>query len=427
VRFSQALFSHRLSRRLLAALGIILLVCGAFLLIAQDEETLRVRSELAAGDPAFPDYVASLVGTAATNGDRYVALTNGDQIFPPMLASIRSARRRISFETYIYDRGDLADRFTSELTAAARRGVVVRILIDALGSQQIGAETIDRLRNGCHVARFNPVHWYSLHRINYRTHRKILVVDGEIGFTGGAGVAEYWTGNAQDAEHWRESHIEVRGPAVRYLEAAFYQNWLKAAGQATPALDPPPPAAGGARSVVTWSSPEGGSSSVKMLYLLTIAAARRTLDIQSPYFITDESTAWALDEAVRRGVRVRVLVEGDITDAKAVKFASRALYERMLRQGIAIHEYVPTMMHAKAVIADDTWSIVGSANFDNRSLELNDELNVGVADADLARQLTAQFEADLRRTRRLDLEAWRNRPRLERAREVFWSYFSEVF
>lgn len=406
-------------------LGIVVIV---LLIIAQDQETPRVHSPLAAGDPGFADYVASLVGTAATDGDRYISLTNGDQMYPPMLAAIRAARRRISFETYIYEDGRLADLFTDELIAAARRGVDVRIVVDALGSERLGNETVERLtRGGCRIVRFNPVRWYSIEEINYRTHRKILVVDGELGFTGGAGVADYWMGNAQDRAHWRETQIEVHGPAVRYLEAAFYENWIEAGGETTPALDPAPAPAGHARSVVVWSSPVAGNSNVKLLYLLTIAGARRTLDIQSPYFITDESTGFAIDHAVRRGVRVRVLVEGDITDARAVKFAGRAAYERMMQQGIAIHEYEPTMMHAKAVIADGVWSIVGSANFDNRSLELNDEINIGVADADLARQLTSQFEADLQRTHRLELDGWRRRPRLERARERFWSYFSEVF
>ena len=428
MRLFRFLLLHRLATRVAAALALILAGVGFLLLIAQDQETVRARSEIAADDPAFVDYVASLVGASPTSGDRYTALVNGDRIFPPMLAAIRGARRRISFETYIFEEGQLGERFAAELIGAARRGVQVRIVVDAVGSQAIGGDIPERLSAaGCRIAVFNPFHWYSLEEVNYRTHRKVLVADGERAFIGGAGIADHWLGDAQDADHWRDTQVEVEGPAVRLLEAAFYHHWLEVGGETAPTLDAPPPAAGAARSVILWSSPAAGISNIKLLYLLTIAAARRTLDIQTPYFITDESTMWALDEAVRRGVRVRLLVEGDITDAKAVKFASRAAYERLLERGISISEYQRSMMHAKVVIADGTWTLVGSANFDNRSLELNDELNAGIADVDLARQLSTQFDADLGRSRRLDLDTWRRRPRLERVREKFWSYFSEVF
>lgn len=179
--------------------------------------------------------------------------------------------------------------------------------------------------------------------------------------------------------------------------------------------------------MVVWSSSTAGASRLKMLYLLSIAASTRTLDIQSPYFLTDESTAWAIEQAVPRGVRIRILVEGDITDARPVKYASRALNDSLLALGVQVYEYEPTMMHTKAVVADSLWSIIGSANFDNRSFELNDELNIGVSDAGLARRLTTDFEADLRDARRLTLEEWRRRPMLDKIREHFWSYFGEVF
>lgn len=417
-------------RTLAAAVVAVTVVVGVGVLVAQDQQTLRIHSALGATDPAFPEYVAALAGSPLTVGDRYDVLVNGVEFFPAMLSAIASAHRRINLETYILDQGEVARQFIDALVAAARRGVEVNILLDAIGSQTADPAHLDRLKAaGCHVVFFNPLRWYSLEEVNYRTHRKLLLVDGEVAFTGGAGIADHWLGNAETPDHWRETHVRVVGPAVRHLEASFYENWAESAGQVKPSIPliSAPPAAGGARSIVTWSSPTGGSSSMKRLYLLSIGGARRTLDICTPYFITDASSDWALEQAIRRGVRVRVLVEGEITDARSVKYASRASYEKFLRWGIEIYEYVPTMMHAKSMIVDEVWSMVGSSNFDNRSLELNDELNVTIRDPGVAARLAADFEADLRRSQRLRLADWEQRSARDRVRERFWGMFREVF
>jgi cardiolipin synthase A/B len=404
-------------------------VLGLALLFAQDQETLHIRSSVAAEDPAFPDYVGALTGSGITRGDQYDILANGVQIFPALLDAIRHARRRISFETYIYDAGKVADEFTAALADAAARGVEVRLVVDAVGASGMRREDSERLqRAGVQIGTFNPLKWHSIEEINYRTHRKILVVDGDVGFTGGAGVADHWLGNADAPEHWRDTHLRVTGPAVTMLEAAFYENWGETGHTTNPRLDlhPPPPETR-ARSIVAWSSPSGGSNLVKLLYLLSLAGARRTLDLQSPYVVLDASTRWSLLEARRRGVRVRLMVEGDLTDAKPVKYASRADYDALLAAGIQIYEFQPTMMHVKALIVDGIWSIVGSTNFDNRSLELNDEINVGVADRNLAARLSEDFESDLRRSRELVLETWRSRSATDKARERFWGLFGELF
>jgi len=291
------------------------------------------------------------------------------------------------------------------------------------------AADIARLRQaGCEVVSYNPLRWYSLESVNYRTHRKILVVDGEVGFTGGAGMADHWLGHAQDKDHWRDTQVRLRGPIVRLLEASFYEDYVESTGPVAPELDPAPPRrAEEDASFVVRSSPSGGSSDLKRLYLLIIASAQKSLDITSPYFVTDESSLWSLEEAVRRGVTIRILVEGDITDAMPVKYASRAVYDRLLALGVQISEYQPTMMHTKVLVADGIISLFGSANFDNRSLELNDELNVAVWSRDLAGRFTQDLEEDLRHARRLELHAWRQRSLLEKTREQFWSYFGEIF
>ena len=413
--------------------AIILLIAAASvalgLLFAQDQITLKVRSMYAAEDPRHPGYLAALVGADATSGNSYDVLTNGDQIFPAMLEAIAAARQRISFETYIYDTGSAADRFTAALESAARRGVRVRVVVDAVGASSMEQAHVDRLRSaGCRVAQFNSPAWYSLEEVNYRTHRKILVVDGEVGFTGGAGVADHWLGNAQDKDHWRDTQVRVRGPIVRLMEAAFYENFVEADGGEAPELDDPPMnASEEGASIQVRSSPSGGANDLKRLYLLALASARRTIDITTPYFVTDESTRWSLQDAVSRGVKVRILVEGDITDAMPVKYASRAHYEQLIRQGIEIYEYQPTMMHTKVLVVDGVWSMFGSANFDNRSLELNDELNVAVTNRALAARFLADMEQDLRVSRRITLDEWQHRGALNKARERFWSAFGEIF
>jgi cardiolipin synthase A/B len=403
-------------------------IVAALLLIAQDQQTIRVRSPLGVADPRFMEYVTSLVGAPITDGDAYQMLENGDAIFPSMLDAIGKAQHRVSFESFIYSKGEIANRFTAALTAAARRGVRVRIVLDSVGSMDLPKSTVKELTTaGVEVVWFNPLASWSIEEVNYRTHRKVLIVDGAVAFTGGVGVADHWRGNARSAAEWRDTQFRVTGPAVRAIEASFYENWLESGGREAPVLDPAlPPRSTGARSLVVWSNPMSGVSNVKLLYLLSIAGARQSVDIQSPYFVLDSSTLDALTVARTRGVRVRILTDGDKTDTKSVKAASRSAYDDLLAAGYEIHEYQPTMMHVKAVVIDRRWSLVGSANFDNRSFELNDEITIAVDDAALADALMSAFERDLTQSRRLTVEELRKRSIFERAMELFWGLFGEV-
>ena len=403
-------------------------ITAGLLLLAQDQETLRVESPVAAEDARFADYIASLVGAPVEPGDRYAVLRNGKEVFPPMLDAIKASKHRISFESFIYEDGVVGDQFTAALVAAARRGVTVRIVLDAMGGE-LSRESQKQLTDaGVTLVWFNSLRPWTLEETNYRTHRKVMVVDGTIAFTGGVGLADHWLGDAEDPERWRDTHFSVTGPAVRALEASFYENWLESGGGSVPALDPEkPPQGTGARSVVIWSNPTSGASNVKLMYLLSIGAARSRIDIQSPYFVLDESTRWSLQQAAKRGVRVRVLTDGEITDAPPVKYASREEYDALLEAGFEIYEYEPTMMHVKAMVIDGVWSVIGSANFDNRSFELNDELTIGVADRELAAALTADFDRDLARTTKLELATWRSRSLLQKSRETFWAMFGEIF
>jgi cardiolipin synthase len=413
--------------RILAGVLIGVIVVGAGLLIAQDQETLRIRSSIAVDDSRFPGYLARLLGHPLSTGDGYLVHTNGNDAFPAMLAAVGRARERVDFESYIYQDGDAADRFTAAFAAAARRGAHVRIVVDAFGSSKMGRGHIKRLEDaGVKIGWVNPIVGASFENANYRSHRKALVVDGEVAFVGGMGVADQWLRDGKDFPMWRDTQIEVHGPAVADIEAGFNQNWMLTGGVVAPEVSPSGPAPrGAAESIVVWSR-QGGANELKVLYLLAIAAAQHEIDIQSPYLITDESSQWSLREARSRGVRIRMLVEGDRTDAKTVKYASRADYESLLEMGVAIAEYQPTMMHAKTMTVDGTLSIIGSANFDNRSLELNDELNVAVFDRGLATRLREDFERDLSASKVLTLQAWRARPLPEKGRDWLLSYFGEV-
>jgi cardiolipin synthase len=405
------------------------IVTATVLALAQDQQTVELRSAMSAEDPAAAEYLAALVAADLVDGNTYDVLVNGDQVFPAMLQAIEGARERISFETYVYDTGRVADQFTDALEKAARRGVTVNVVLDAIGAGSMDNAQYERLRKaGCHVVNFNPTAWYTLEELNYRTHRKILVVDGSVAFTGGVGIADHWLGNAQDPQHWRDTQVRIQGPIVRMLEAAFYENFVGGGFTVTPVLTSPARALDADdQSMVVRSSPSNGASDLKRLYLLAIAMARRSIEISSPYFITDESTMWSLDDARKRGVTIRILVESDITDHRSVKYASREAYTDLLERGIQISEYTPTMMHTKTMVVDGVLSIFGSANFDNRSLELNDEVNVAVMSRRLAGRLLHDFEQDLRVSRRLSLESWRERPVMDKAHEHFWSYFGEVF
>ena len=427
------MFRRLRHRKLWITVLVIALVITGGLLLAQDQEFIYVESAYSAEDPKFPAYVAAVAGSPLTRGGRFEVLTNGVQIMPAMLAAIEQARERIVFETYVFSDGTYAQQFSAALAAAAQRGVRVYLLLDAMGAKGIGDANEQRMRDaGVHVAWFNPINFKHVEEINGRTHRKILVVDGMLAFTGGVGVADYWAGNADAPDHWRDTQIRIEGPPVRYLEACFYENWIESADVVKPELAEMPDLRADVAeqeilSVPVWSSPVGGHNGVKKLYLLSLGAARRSIDLATPYFVMDGSTKWSLLEARRRGVRVRLLLEGDSTDAKPVKYASRFGYDDLLAAGIEIYEYQPTMMHAKAMIVDDVWSIIGSSNLDNRSLELNDENNIAVADRAFAARLAHDFAIDLTRSKRITLEEWRQRSFLQKTRERFWGAFGELF
>jgi len=415
--------------RILAGILIGLIVLAAGLLIAQDQETIQIKSPLAVDDPRYPQYLANLLGHRLTSNDSYTVLTNGPRAFPAMLAAINNAKQRVALESYIFEKGEVGTQFADALEAAAKRGVKVAIILDSVGSKKMSDGDTDRLKAaGAEIRWVNPLVSLQFEEVNYRTHRKALVVDGAVAFIGGMGIADQWARDQKDIPMWRDTMVEMHGPVVDDIEAAFNQNWIVVGGVVEPQVEASAaPPTGPAKSIAVWSAPQSGANELKLLYLLAIGAARHSIDIESPYLIVDESSRWSIDEAIKRGVHIRLLVEGEKTDAKSVKYASRADYESLLEEGVEIAEYQPSMLHTKAMVVDGLLSIFGSANFDNRSLELNDELNVAVFDRAFATRLLQDFNDDVKKAKTLDLESWRSRSILERTREHVWSYFGEVF
>ncbi len=373
-----------------------------------------------AQDPQFHRAMGSLLGPGILGGNRAQELLNGNQIFPAMLAAIRSAERSITFETYIYWAGDIGREFAQALAERARAGVKVHVLLDWVGSAKIDDALLKEMQAaGADVRKFHEPGWSSLTRMNNRTHRKILVVDGKTGFTGGVGIAPKWTGSGQDAEHWRDSHFLIEGPVVAQMQAVFMDNWLKVTGDVMhgEAYFPALPAVGSSGAQVFSSSPSGGSESMQLMYHLSITAAARSIDLSSAYFVPDDLTSKALIQALARGVKIRIITPGDVIDTETVRAASRGKWGPLLQAGAEIYEYQPTMYHCKAMIVDSLLVSVGSTNFDNRSFRLNDEANLNIFDTTFAARQTKVFEDDLIRSRRMTFEAWSNRPWQEKFKE----------
>jgi len=371
-------------------------------------------------DPQFLRSMGVLLGPPLVDGNVVRELLNGDEIFPAMLDAIRSAQRTITFETYIYWSGSIGAQFADALAERARAGVKVHVLLDWIGSEKLEEANLEEMRRaGVELQRYNKPRWYSLDRLNNRTHRKLLVVDGKTGFTGGVGIGDVWLGNAQDPQHWRDTHFLVQGPAVGQLQAAFVDNWMQATSVVLHGSDyfPPLQPQGEALAQMFISSPGGGAESMQLMYLLSITSATKSIRLSMAYFVPDDVAINTFVAALKRGVEVQIITPGPHIDAEVVRKASRASWGPLLQAGAQIFEYQPTMFHCKVMIVDDVWVSVGSTNFDNRSFAVNDEANLNVYDARFARRQADVFRQDLERSRRLKLDDWQKRPWQEKLME----------
>ncbi len=372
------------------------------------------------GEPAFRSTLVAYTGNAVVPGNRVEVLLNGDQIFPAKIAAIRGARKSITYAQYVFEEGAPAADTAQALAERCRAGLPVHVLLDAVGALAMPVQYRDwMVEAGCQVASYRPLTPWTFDRVNERNHRRILVVDGVVGFTGGSGTSGKWSGNGKQDGHWRDTDVRVEGPVVEQLQGAFAENWLEATGVALggPAYFPRPlEVKGGVDAQVVRSSPAGGSVAMYTMFLLAMTAARRSIYITNPYFVPDEKMVETLIQARRRGVRVVLLLPGAI-DHNLVRQASRGGFGRLLKEGIEIHEYKPAMLHAKTMVIDSMWATVGSTNLDRRSFALNEELNLVIYDAGVARRLEQVFEKDLSESGVVTYKRWASRGLMSRVLE----------
>ena len=386
----------------------------------------RLRGEVDPSEASFLRAAEALTGAPVSHGNDAELLINGDEIFPAYVGAIRDAEETVNLTTYAYWRGDIATEVADALCEKASADVECNVIVDAVGAAKMDRKLVRKMRDaGVHVCFFRPPKPYAIRRLQYRNHRKLLIVDGITGFTGGVGIAEEWTGNAQDPDHWRDTHVRVTGPVVRGLQGAFAENWLECTGDVLagdrylPAIDTIED--GGPMQVMRSNATVGDSNAEALIYL-AVAAAKRSIELTSAYFVPRPAFTQALVEAAERGVHMRILVPGSHIDKKFVRTAGRAAYDDLIGAGIEIYEYCPTMMHAKTLTVDEIWSSVGSVNFDNRSFQLHDEVTLCVQSERFAGQLHEVFEKDLESSERIDPDHWQERSMTQRARENVTKY-----
>ncbi len=386
---------------------------------AESRDQARVVSVpmVASSRDAFMRAVGGAAGQPSLEGNTVELYQNGDEIFPPMLEAIAGAKSTVHFSTYIFWNGTIPNTFAAALSSAARRGVITRVVLDSEGSSPMKKELAGRMRDaGVYVGWFHRARWYDWARYNRRTHRRLLIVDGNVGFTGGVGIADEWSGYAQSPKHWRDTHVRLTGPIVSALQSAFLDNWNTCANELLlhERDFPVQLRTGNITLAAIVSTPSNGTSAAQRVMAACVAGAGRSLNVTNPYFIPTRGFRHALTDAVKRGVEVKVMMPGPHHDQPIVRRASRHTWKRLVDGGVELFEYQPTMIHAKTLVVDDIGVLVGSINFDPRSFALNAEAGVVAADDALAARMNEMFAADLTKSVRVTREAiaargWPNR------------------
>ena len=405
-----------------AATRVVAVACLLLLLVSCNHVQPHLKiPDLRISEPALRATLVGYTGGAVVTGNRVEVLLNGEEIFPAKLEVIRAARKTITYAQYVFEEGAPAEETAQALAERCRAGVKVHVLIDAVGSLLMPTQYRDLMTEaGCEVAFYRPITPWTMDRANYRNHRRILVADGRVGVTGGSGTSGKWSGNGKQEGQWRDTDMRVEGPVVNQLQGAFAENWLEATGAALGGADYfpwPIEAKGGVESQIVRSSPAGGSVAMYTMFLLAMASARRTIYITNPYFVPDEKMIETLLQSRQRGVRVVLLLPGAI-DHNLVRQASRSQLGRLLQAGVQIYEYRAALLHSKTMVIDSIWATVGSTNLDRRSFELNEELNLVVYNADVARRLERVFEDDLGQSRPVTYEQWKDRGFMSRFLEM---------
>jgi cardiolipin synthase len=400
-----------------ALIGIGFIVWFALVLLFTPRVNYHITTPLRPDSDEFLHVLQSGCQAAIHHSNAVSVLTNGAQFYPAMRDAIRAAQQSVNLEAYIMQPGEVANMLIDAMTERASAGVEVRIVLDAIGSARMGGASARRLRDaGCRLEFYQPIRWYRLHRLNNRTHRELLVVDGRVAFTGGAGVADWWLIPGKHSTAWRDTMTRIEGPIVPALQGVFAENWLECCGEilTDPRHWPQPGERGEVVAMVVKSSPSDRATASRVVFQMLIEGAVSRIDISTPYFLPDRSLRRSLVRAARRGVRVRVIVPGTASDQRLVRLASRRMYRELLEGGVRIFEYRPTMTHVKALLVDDEWAIVGTTNVDNRSFEHNDEVNVAFRETGVTARLTQDFESDLAASEEVTLASWHARPLFEK-------------
>jgi cardiolipin synthase A/B len=406
----------------LIALGAAFALSVAISLLNRPEEVrYDIPHAFGVRDPTFLPSVQATEGSSMIDGNRISILQNGVEILPAMLEAIASARKSVNLEAYIFWSDDVGTRFRDALSERASHGVEVRVLVDGVGSaKRLSRSDVQILRrSGCRIEFFRPLRPWMLDVINRRTHRRILVVDGKVGFTGGVGLAKMWDGNADSPDHWRDTQVRIEGPAVAEMQSAFQENWAEVTAELLVGekFFPGLAQVGSVLAAVVPSSPRPSSSACQTLYSVAVSAAEHAISISNSYFVPNAESIALLAAASQRGVNVRILVPGAINDVPMTKASGRATFGKLLQAGVKIYEYQPAMMHAKTMVVDGLFATVASTNFDNRSFRYNDEIDLAAYDEGFAGQLQQMFENDLRKARRYTYEQWLHRPLVKRFTE----------
>jgi cardiolipin synthase len=410
----------------IGSIAFLLLMLGLAMFERGLPYTITKRPSVALGSEDFLRILASLVGAEVHRAVRIEVLTDGEVYYEGELLAIGAARHSVNLEAYIFEKGEVTRRFLAALVDRAQAGVKVNMVLDAVGSFATGNDYFAELkRAGGRVCWYHPIRLHTLPRINNRTHREIIVVDGRVGFVGGAGFGDRWRFAQGGRARWRDTMFRVEGDIVRSLQAVFVENWVESSGEILTGEDyfPAGERLGKSVALVAHSSPTTGlSTRARMLFQTLLACARKSIFVTTPYFVPDKSIRGEMVRAVEeRGVQVHVLVPGQHSDQHLTRRSSRRLYGDLLRVGAKVFEYAPSMMHAKTLVIDELWSVVGSTNFDNRSFGLNDEVSMAVRDPLLAARLLEDFARDVRNSRPISYLEWRRRPLLERAHEQLGS------
>jgi cardiolipin synthase len=410
------------SSEMLALVGCIFVAWLVIVTLFAPHKAYSLHERLDCASPQFIYSLSNITLSPVHRDSRFDVLTNAAEFYPAMLSAIRGAQHSINMECYIFRPDEIGRTFMTAMMERARAGVMVKLVVDAVGSFRFGVSAIREMRDaGCRVELYQRLKWHRLARLNNRTHRELLIVDGTVAFVGGAGVGDQWAKGMHGKMPWRDTMARVTGPVVSSMQGVFAENWVECCGEILcgPGYFPDLKKTGETSTLIIKSSPADRATACRVAFQMLIESAGKHVRVTTPYFLPDRSLRQAFIATARRGVAIDIILPGSHTDQRWVRLVSRRTYNELLREGVRIYEYRAGMMHAKVLSVDDVWVVLGTTNFDNRSFEHNDEVNVAIRDEEIAARLAADFLHDLTCSEEVTLDTWKQRPLVEKLIEPF--------